>query len=76
VRPRDAAIILGKAEVTIWKMLQRGELEAVRDGPRCTRILMDSIDRRIASMPKFVPGENLPANVASQKRAAAKRRRA
>jgi excisionase family DNA binding protein len=76
LRPRQAAVVLGRSEPTIWKMLAAGKLEAVRDGSRMTLITMESIDRYAASLPKIELGNTEPANVASKKRAAAKRRRA
>jgi excisionase family DNA binding protein len=74
LRPNDAATYLGKATPTIWKMIATGKLEAVRDGPRCTLITMESIDRHADSLPKVEPGNTVPANVASKQRAATKRR--
>jgi excisionase family DNA binding protein len=72
VKPRQAAVILGRSLPMIWKMLAAGKLEAVRDGPRLTLITMASIDRYVASLPKFVPGD-LPTGLASRKRAGRRR---
>jgi excisionase family DNA binding protein len=74
LRPRQAAAVLGRSLPTIWKMLQSGKLDAVRDGSRMTLITMESIDRYAASLPKIEPGNTVPANIASKKRAAAKQR--
>jgi hypothetical protein len=72
LRPNDAATFLGRSVPWIWKLIQTGKLDAVRDGPRCTMVTMESIERYIASLPKVIPGNTVPANIASQRRAAAK----
>jgi len=65
--PRD---FLGAAPSEVSKLIQTAELDADRDGPRCVL----AIDRHAASLAKFIPGTNLPAHRASQKRASAKAR--
>ena len=47
----EAARLIDAGESTIWDLLAKGELDAVKDGAR-TKILMASIERHVASRPK------------------------
>jgi hypothetical protein len=56
VSVKTAARLEDAGVSTIWQRLARGEYDAVRDGNR-TKILVESIKRRRASLPKFKPRE-------------------
>ena len=47
----EAARLTDAGESTIWDLLAKGELDAVKDGAR-TKILMASIERHVATRPK------------------------
>ena len=47
----EAARLTDAGESTIWDLLAKGELTAVKDGAR-TKILMASIERHVATRPK------------------------
>jgi excisionase family DNA binding protein len=51
VSVKNAAVILDAGVSTIWELLARGELDAVKDGGR-TKITMESIKRRLANLPR------------------------
>jgi hypothetical protein len=51
VSVKNAATILDAGVSSIWEMLARDELDAVRDGGR-TKITMASIRRRLANLPR------------------------
>jgi hypothetical protein len=54
--PRQVAVLENCALTLVYERLRRGEYEAVRDGRR-TKILLESIERRRANLPKaeFTP---------------------
>ncbi len=40
---RNAGIALGLSEATVFRLIRRGDLEAVRIGARCTRVRAASV---------------------------------
>jgi excisionase family DNA binding protein len=52
VSPKEAMRILDCGHSWLYECIARGELEAVKDGRR-TKILMESIKRRAASLPRI-----------------------
>jgi hypothetical protein len=56
VSVKHAAVICAAGVSTIWEMLAKGQLDAVKDGGR-TKVTMESIKRRQSSLPraKFKP---------------------
>jgi hypothetical protein len=51
VSVKNAAVICDAGVSTVWEMLARGELDAVKDGAR-TKVTMASIKRRQANLPR------------------------
>jgi hypothetical protein len=45
----------GGGRTHIYGQIERGELEAIKDGPR-TLIIYESIERRQAALPRIKPG--------------------
>jgi hypothetical protein len=67
VSVKNAAVICDAGVSTIWEMLARGELDAVKDGGR-TKITMESIKRRQANLPRATFGVRAPLNKRLRKR--------
>jgi hypothetical protein len=53
-RKQDAKTKWRPGRSSVYQMIQRGELEAFKDGTR-TKITMESIERRLASLPRIHP---------------------
>jgi hypothetical protein len=53
VSVKNAAAILDAGVSSVWEMLARGELDAVKDGAR-TKVTMASIKRRQANLPRAI----------------------
>jgi excisionase family DNA binding protein len=52
VRPLEAAMMLGESRTTIYRLINAGQLDAVKRGSS-TLVLVGSIRRYLASLPRF-----------------------
>jgi excisionase family DNA binding protein len=55
----EAARIMNTSRSEVYQGIARGELAAVKDGAR-TKITMDSIERRMSSLPRLQVKEYIP----------------
>jgi excisionase family DNA binding protein len=53
VRPLEAAMMLGESRTTIYRLINAGQLDAVKRGAS-TLVLVDGIRRYLADLPPFV----------------------
>jgi hypothetical protein len=60
VSPNEAMRILDCGHSFLYGLINSGELEAVKDGKR-TKIVMKSIRRRAASLPRMKAGKRVGA---------------
>jgi iron complex outermembrane receptor protein len=47
LRPDEAAELLGVSRWTIYRWVEEGRLRATKVGPRCLRVLADSVDELV-----------------------------
>jgi hypothetical protein len=52
VRPSEAGRLIGKSRSSIYRMIRRGELDALKSGD-CTLVTVPSLRRHIASAPRL-----------------------
>jgi excisionase family DNA binding protein len=52
VKPLEAAVMIGESRSTIYRLIHRGELDAVKRGVS-TLVVVDSLRRYVASLPPF-----------------------
>jgi excisionase family DNA binding protein len=41
---QEACVRLHKSHFTIWSWIRDGRLRVIRPGPRCTRVLVESVE--------------------------------